>query len=75
MPQILECPVHHIPLEFTGTDDGGGDYGTSVCDYYSCPECDYIEELNCFDLSEYLFGAESGYVFRDETGVEPLDTN
>lgn len=36
--------------EYTGVDDGGGDYGSSVCDYYFCNSCELSFEANCIDV-------------------------
>lgn len=34
-------------VDYLGVDDGGGDYGDSVCDQYECLECGAMFEANC----------------------------
>lgn len=42
------CPYCGEPMTFTGFDDGGGDYGDSVCEIWECVDCDWSEEHDCF---------------------------
>lgn len=44
-----ECPDCGAALVFSGYDDGGGDYGDSVCEVWDCPDCNYSEEGACID--------------------------
>jgi len=37
---------------YGGVDDGGGDYGASVCDQYHCDRCGNDFEANCFDEAD-----------------------
>lgn len=36
-------------VEYIGTDDGGGDYGSAVCDLFHCNQCDQDFEANCIE--------------------------
>jgi len=52
-PKRLFC--HHCgseDLEYLGVDDGGGDYGTSVCDEYGCLNCGNVLEVNCWECDD-----------------------
>ena len=40
----LTCPFCGEPLEYLGIDDGGGLYGTSLVELWSCDECGMIED-------------------------------
>lgn len=42
-------------VDYLGVDDGGGDYGDSVCDEYHCLDCDNYFEGHC--IPEDLFEA------------------
>ena len=42
-------------FEYLGIDDGGGDYGASICDQYGCLECGNITEVGCVDIDEDEF--------------------
>lgn len=45
-------------VDYVGIDDGGGDYGESVCDQYECLECGARFEADC--IGEGLFYAING---------------
>jgi len=47
-----ECPYCGEEMIFTGMDDGGGDYGDSICEIWECPDCDFADELNCVGDSD-----------------------
>ena len=39
--------------EYLGVTDGGGDYGTSICDEWFCGDCDSHWEDGCEDYEDY----------------------
>ncbi len=43
------CPVCDSPMVYVGVEDGGGDYGTSLCDIYKCTNCGEMIEGACID--------------------------
>lgn len=47
---FFQCPVCGGLLSYVGVGDGGGDYGTSICDIYDCVSCGYSGERNCIDM-------------------------
>jgi C4-type Zn-finger protein len=48
----VTCPLCGEPMEYLGVDDGGGDYGTSICDDWYCENCDYHVEDNCIEYED-----------------------
>ena len=47
---LRQCPAcGSEEIDYVGIDDGGGDYGDSVCDTWRCCDCDYHWEENCID--------------------------
>lgn len=55
---ITLCPYcGSEEVYFTGVDDGGGDYGDSVCDQYECQECFNDFEAHCIGEDELNDGA------------------
>lgn len=49
----MQCPYcgsNHV--DYIGVDDGGGNYGTSVCDIFHCGDCEMDFEANCIDTEE-----------------------
>lgn len=48
----MKCKYCETPMHYVGINDGGGDYGNSVCDEFECPDCGHIEEKNCIEVSE-----------------------
>lgn len=44
-----DCPFcGSVNTFYAGVDDGGGDYGESVCDTYRCEDCDNDFDGDCF---------------------------
>lgn len=39
--------------EYMGIDDGGGEYGTSVCDEYECLECGAGWSSDCMEIDGF----------------------
>jgi len=60
-------------VEYTGLDDGGGDFGSSVCDQYHCLACDGEFEDGCIDDQEDGFDAEAygNKDISDDLGYPP----
>ena len=47
----MQCPYcGGDAVEYIGTTDGGGPYGTSVCEEWRCTDCDAGFEADCVDL-------------------------
>ena len=44
------CPYCGGTMCYSGADDGGGDYGNSICDIYVCEDCDWSEERGCIEM-------------------------
>jgi len=44
-----QCPYCGGDVYFVGFDDGGGDYGDSVCEIYECDGCGFSWERHCVD--------------------------
>ena len=44
------CSYCNVEMYYVGINDGGGDYGSSVCDEWQCPACDYIVETDCIEV-------------------------
>lgn len=53
------CALCGTEMVYLGVNDGGGLYGTSLCDEWECPICDYIEEGHCIDLDDDPYEDES----------------
>ena len=53
-------------MQYVGVDDGGGDYGDSVCDEWQCDTCDYEEEGDCFG---------GGWIPEEYEDFDPNDYN
>lgn len=47
------CPICDNPMVYAGVDDGAGDYGTAVCDIWTCQNCMQDYELNCIDDEDH----------------------
>lgn len=48
---MLGCPYcGSDSVRYVGADDGGGDYGDSICDYFYCDNCQQEFEVNCVDV-------------------------
>lgn len=58
----MNCRYCGSRMDYIGIQDGGGDYGDSVCDEYQCMTCDWIEE-DC--------GGGTGFAYYSED--EDLD--
>lgn len=43
------CPYCNQRMVNTGYDDGGGDYGSSICEQWECYDCEHSEEHGCID--------------------------
>jgi len=39
-------------VDYDGYDDGGGDYGDSVCEQFSCIECGQDFEGDCLEAAD-----------------------
>lgn len=50
----MNCKYCGADMDYVGVDDGGGDYGSAVCDQWTCPECDWAEESNCIEIIDDL---------------------
>lgn len=48
----MQCPYCNNEMEYVGVNDGGGDYGSAICDEYQCPVCDWIEETDCIEYDD-----------------------
>jgi len=46
------CPYCDEFMAYIGLDDGGGDYGDSVCEQWECEGCGYAIETNCISEDE-----------------------
>jgi len=53
----MQCKYCGNQMEYMGINDGGGDYGSALCDEWECPECGWCEEVNCVDY-EYDIDSE-----------------
>lgn len=73
MPECYYC--HSENVEFLGADDGGGDYGDSVCDIWHCHDCGQEYEVNCVGGEEDGFDAEAygNKDITDDLGYAPAD--
>jgi DNA-directed RNA polymerase subunit RPC12/RpoP len=50
----MNCPYcGSDAVQYDGIQDGGGDYGESVCDEYECLECGAMFEMDCWDDDGY----------------------
>lgn len=58
------CPYCGGNGEYLGADDGGGDYGDSVCDMYRCGTCDTEFEGNCVEFDGEDYEEEDGPDFE-----------
>lgn len=47
-----DCPHCGLPMEYGGIDDGGGDYGASICDTWYCDACQYGTEMDCVEFDD-----------------------
>jgi len=56
----------HDEYEYLGVDDGGGDYGSSICDQFHCLNCNNYFEDNCIDV----FDLENDPGLEDENTTE-----
>lgn len=52
--------------EYRGIDDGGGDYGDSICDVYHCHDCDMYFDADCWGDEPELYGSEEFYMRLSE---------
>lgn len=52
MADQLYCPCCGEKMLYVGVTDGGGLYGTALCDEWECPHCDYIEEGHCVEIDD-----------------------
>lgn len=69
MPVCEYCGSEDV--EYTGVDDGGGDYGTSVCDQFHCNHCEGDFEAGCIDT-----GSDEDYAPMEPTPDDlPDDIN
>jgi hypothetical protein len=39
-------------MYYVGVTDGGGDYGSAVCDEYECPACGWVDEAGCIEVGD-----------------------
>lgn len=75
-----ECPsCGSAEIEYSGIDDGGGLWGTSICENWKCLSCGYYFEVGCqefYAIEDYELGelgvsdADMGEV--DNTGDIPF---
>lgn len=45
------CPYCGQPMDYIGVADGGGDYGSSICDEFEC-SCGNVIEMNCIETED-----------------------
>lgn len=53
----MQCRICGSDMEYKGVDDGGGDYGESICEQWECLNCGSWDEINCVDY-EYVIDLE-----------------
>lgn len=47
------CPAcDAVAVSYQGIQDGGGDYGTSICDCWRCEMCGNEWESDCIDMED-----------------------
>jgi hypothetical protein len=50
---MIICPYcGNDDARFLGFDDGGGDYGDSICEYYFCDHCQQEFEAGCIEAAD-----------------------
>lgn len=65
-------------VDYVGMDDGGGAYGTQVCDTYHCLNCDQYFEGGCIDEGDFEgeeLGDDGYPLDMDDTTKAWLSTN
>jgi len=65
----VQCPYcGSEDVYFSGVDDGGGDYGDSLCDLYECQGCLNDFEAHCISEDELNDGGTT-----DLTNTEGIE--
>lgn len=60
MPSFT-CPYcDSSDIDYVGVEDGGGDYGDSLCDIWLCHGCGHEFEKNCVEFIEPDYDEEAG---------------
>ena len=67
------CPTCDNPMVYSGVDDGGGDYGTAVCDVWSCQNCMQDFEFNCIDDVDHDGEDDEAWSFDDDGRDDPME--
>ena len=50
----MKCKYCGCEMDYVGIQDGGGDYGSAVCDEFECPECGWVEESGCVEYDDSI---------------------
>lgn len=49
----MMCPYcDGVQMFYVGIQDGGGPFGSSLCDEFECPECGWIDESGCLEMDD-----------------------
>lgn len=68
----MQCPYCGENMEYLGVDDGGGDYGSAVCDQWECPGCGWCDETNCVEFDDSIDTDDPDFQQGYEDGKELL---
>lgn len=49
----VQCPYcGNFEVDYRERNDGGGDDGTLICDFWHCPECRMDFETDCIEVHD-----------------------
>lgn len=66
----MKCKYCGSQMDYMGVNDGGGDYGSAVCDEWQCPECDWAAEDGCVEYDDSIDTDDENFQQGYEDGKE-----